>query len=164
MECWIDHTDHPHSVRSRFSKNALVQAKEWAQQAVTAKLSAARPAQDELLRLEALAAEGKFGLPISRNVARFMRVRGEVATREADELNYLHQAEIALAHANVVDCDMAATAMHKAATMEIATQRAELEAADAADRHIVATPPESESEERTDSNDSDAESSSEENC
>ena len=59
---------------------------------------------------------------------------------------------------------MAATALHKAATMEIATQRAELEAADAADRRIAATSPEFESEEPTDSNDSDAESSSEENC
>ena len=54
--------------------------------------------------------------------------------------------------------------MHKAVTAKIATQRAELEAADAADRRIVATPSESESEEPTDSNDSDAESSSEENC
>jgi hypothetical protein len=56
---------------------------------------------------------------------------------------------------------MAAIAMHKAVTLEIATQRAELEAAD---RRIAATPPESESEEPADSNDSDAESSSEENC
>jgi hypothetical protein len=40
--------------------------------------------------------------------------RGEAAAREADELNDLHQAEIALAHANVVNCDMAATALHKA--------------------------------------------------
>ena len=40
------------------AKNALAQAKERAQQAVTAKLSAARPAQDELLRLDALTAEG----------------------------------------------------------------------------------------------------------
>jgi hypothetical protein len=44
---------------------------------------------------------------------------------------------------------MAAIAMHKAVTMEIATQRAELDAADAADRRIAATPPESESEEPT---------------
>ena len=58
---------------------------------------------------------------------------------------------------------MAATALHKAVMTEIATQRAELEAADAADRRIAATPPESESEEPADSNDSDAESSSEEN-
>ena len=36
------------------AKNALVHAKERAQQAVAAKLSAARPAQDEMLRLEAL--------------------------------------------------------------------------------------------------------------
>jgi hypothetical protein len=36
------------------TKNALAQAKERAQQAVTAMLSAARPAQDELLRLDAL--------------------------------------------------------------------------------------------------------------
>jgi hypothetical protein len=82
-------------------------------------------------------------------------------------VNDLHQAEIALAHANVVNCDMAATALHKAVMKEIATQRAELEAADATDRRIVAalpaTPPESESEEPADSNDSDAESSSEEN-
>ena len=130
---------------------------------MAAMLSAIRPAQDELLRLEAIAAKGQFGLPISRNAARFMHLRGEAATREADELNDLHQTEIALAHANVVDCDMAATALHKAATMEITTQRAELEAADAADRRIAATPPKSESEEPTDSKDSDAESSSEEN-
>ena len=36
------------------AKNTLAQAKERAQQAVTAMLSAARPAQDELLRLDAL--------------------------------------------------------------------------------------------------------------
>ena len=40
------------------AQNALAQAKERAQQAVTAKLSAARPAQDELLRLDVLTAEG----------------------------------------------------------------------------------------------------------
>jgi hypothetical protein len=40
--------------------------------------------------------------------------RGEAAAREADELNHLHQAEIARAHANVVDCGMVATALHKA--------------------------------------------------
>jgi hypothetical protein len=57
------------------AKNALVHATERAQQAVAALLSAARPAQDELLRLEALAAEGRFGLPISRNAARFMVMR-----------------------------------------------------------------------------------------
>ena len=94
------------------AKNALVQAKERAQQAVTAMLSAARPAQDELLRLEALAAEDQFGLPISRNAARFMRLRGEAAAREADEVNHLHQPEIALARTNVVNCDMAATALY----------------------------------------------------
>jgi hypothetical protein len=115
------------------------------------------------LRLDALAAEGYWGILISPNASLFRHKR-EAAAKEADELNDLHQAEIALAHANVVDCDMVATAMHKAATMEIATQRAEFEAADAADRRIAATPPESESEEPADSNDSDAESSSEENC
>ena len=149
------------------AKNALAQAKERAQQAVTAKLSAARPAQDELLRLDALTAEGYWGIPISRNASLFRHKR-EAATREADELNDLHRTEIALAHANVVNCDMAATTLHKAVMTEIATQRAELEAADATDRRIAAampaTPPESESEEPADSNDSDAESSSEENC
>jgi hypothetical protein len=91
-----------------------------------------------------------------------MRLRGEAATREADQLNEFHEAEIALARANVVKCDTAATALHKAVTPVIATQRAELEATDAANRRIAATSPES--EEPTDSNDSDAESSSEENC
>jgi hypothetical protein len=95
------------------AKNALAQAKERAQQAVTAKLSAARPAQDEMLRLDALAAEGYWGILISPNASLFRHKR-EAAAREADELNDLHQAEIALAHANVVNCDMAATALHKA--------------------------------------------------
>jgi hypothetical protein len=45
------------------AKNALVYAKERAQQGVTTVLSAARPAQDELLRLEALAVEGCWGGP-----------------------------------------------------------------------------------------------------
>jgi hypothetical protein len=44
---------------------------------------------------------------------------------------------------------MVATALHKVVTLEIVTQRAELDATDAADRRIVATPPESESEEPT---------------
>ena len=129
---------------------------------MAAKLSAARPAQDELLRLDALTAEGYWGIPISRNASLFRHKR-EAATREADELNDLHRTEIALAHANVVNCDMAATALHKAVMTEIATQRAELEAADATDRRIAAampaTPPESEEEP---TNSSDAESSSSE--
>ena len=96
------------------AKNALAQAKERAQQAVTAKLSAARPAQDEMLRLDALAAEGYWGILISPNASLFRHKREAAAAREADELNDLHQAGIALAHANVVNCDMAATALHKA--------------------------------------------------
>jgi hypothetical protein len=89
------------------AKNALVQAKERAQQAVTAKLSAARLAQDELLWLEALLRRDpaiKDRAPPGIELR-----RGEAAAREADELNHLHQPEIALAHANVVNCDMAAT-------------------------------------------------------
>ena len=97
-----------------------------------------------------------------------LQLRGEAAATEAYELNHLHQPEIALAHANVVNCDMAATALHNAVTAEITTQRAELKAADATDLRIEAalqpqrraTPPESEPEEATDS--SDNESSSEE--
>jgi hypothetical protein len=72
------------------AKNALVQAKERAQQAMAALLSAARLVQDELLRLEALAAKGQWGLRILQNVAHFMRMRGEAAIREADELDDLH--------------------------------------------------------------------------
>jgi hypothetical protein len=41
-------------------------------------------------------------------------MRREVAAMEADELNDLHQAEIALARANIVNCDMVATALFKA--------------------------------------------------
>ena len=100
-----------------------------------------------------------------------MQLRGEAAATEAYELNHLHQPEIALAHANVVNCDMAATALHKAVMAEITTQRAELKAADACDLRIEAatqprrraTPPESEPEEEpTDSSDVES-SSSEEN-
>jgi hypothetical protein len=112
-------------------------------------------------------------------------LRREAAAREVDELNDLHQAEIALARANVVNCDMAARVRHKAVMAEtttLTTQRAELEAANATDRRIAAamqprwraTPPESEPEEPTESSDiesseeeptdsSDVESSSEEN-
>ena len=72
------------------AKNALVQAKERAQQAMAALLSAARLVQDELLRLEALAAKGQWGLRILQNVAHLMRMRGEAAIREADELDDLH--------------------------------------------------------------------------
>jgi hypothetical protein len=67
------------------AKNALAQAKERAQQAVTAMMSAARPAQDELLWLEALL---RRDLYFSRNVARFMRLRGEAAAREGASLIY----------------------------------------------------------------------------
>ena len=105
-------------------------------------------------------------------MARFMRLGGEAATREVDELNHLHQPEIALAHANVVNCDMVATALHKAVVVEITrftTQRVELKAADATDLRIEAamqprwraTPPESEPEEEP-TNYSDVESSSSE--
>ena len=75
------------------ANNALAQAKERAQQAVTAKLSAARPAQDEMLRLDALAAEGYWGILISPLNASLFRHKREAAAREADELNDLHQAE-----------------------------------------------------------------------
>ena len=97
-------------------------------------LSVARRAQDELLWLEALLRRDLL-VYSSRNVARFMRLRGEVATREADELNHLLQPEIALAHANVVNCDMVATALHKVATAEITMQWVELKVADATDLH-----------------------------
>jgi hypothetical protein len=105
------------------------------------------------------------GVLISPNASLFRQKR-EVATREADELNDLHQAEIVLARANVVNCDMAATALHKAVMTEIATQWVELEAADATDRcsaaAMPATPLEAEPEEPTDSSDVES-SSSEEN-
>ena len=82
------------------------------------------------------------------------------------------QGEIAPARANVVNCDMAATALFKTVMAEITEQRAELEAADATDRRIAAamqprrraTPPESEPAEPSDFSDSsDVESSEEEN-
>ena len=101
---------------------------------MTTMLSVARRAQDELLRLEALLWRDLL-VYSSWNVARFMRLRGEVATREADELNHLHQPEIALAHANVVNCDMVATALHKVATAEITMQWVERKVADATDLH-----------------------------
>ena len=47
-----------------------------------------------------------------------------MAAREADELNDLHQAEIALARANVVKCHIAVSLKHKAVLAEISEQRA----------------------------------------
>ena len=76
-------------------------------------LSAPRPAQDVLLRLEALAG------PLLRAHNPLMRLRREVAAREAAELNDLHQAGIALARANVVNCDIATGAAKKALMVEI---------------------------------------------
>ena len=64
-----------------------------------------------------------------------MRLRGKADTREADELNDLRHAEIVLVRANVVNCDMVATALHKVATAEITTQWVELKVADATDLH-----------------------------
>ena len=83
------------------AKSALVQAEERAQLAGAALLSVARPAQDALLRLEALAG------PLLRAHSPLMRLKREVAAKEAAELNDLHQAEIALARANVVNGDIA---------------------------------------------------------
>jgi hypothetical protein len=69
------------------AKSALVQAEERAQLAVASLLSAARPAQDALLRLEALAAECYWGVPISPNAAHFMCLKREAAAREVAVLN-----------------------------------------------------------------------------
>ena len=166
------------------AKSTLGQAKQRAQLAVTTLLSAARPAQDALLRLEALAAEGPWP-----TAAWAIGLKRKAADREEAELNDLHQAEIALARANVVKCHIAVSLKHKAVLAEISEQRAEfeaeLEATAATDRRIAAAMvrpgwaarrscgqalifpgaelSEPESEEPTDSSDSsDAESSSEE--
>ena len=119
------------------AKSALGQAKERAQLAVTTLLSAARPAQDALLRLEALAAEGPWP-----TAAWAIGLKRKAADREEAELNDLHQAEIALARANVVKCHIAVSLKHKAVLAEISEQRAELEAeleaTAATDRRIAA--------------------------
>ena len=76
-------------------------------------LSAARPAQDALLRLKALAG------PLLRTHSPLMRLKREVAAMEAAELMDFHQAGIALARANVVNCDIATGAAKKALMAEM---------------------------------------------
>jgi hypothetical protein len=71
-----------------------------------------------LLRLEALFAKGYWGVPISPNAA-ILRQKREAAAKEVAEMNDLHQAAIALACADVVNCNIAARVSKKAVMVEI---------------------------------------------
>ena len=62
--------------------------------------------------------EGRWGLPIADHIM-LMRVKREAANREAAKLNDLHEAEIALARANLVNCDIATEAAKKALLVEM---------------------------------------------
>jgi hypothetical protein len=62
--------------------------------------------------------EGRWGLPIADHIM-LMRVKREAANRETAKLNDLHEAEIALARANLVNCDIATEAAKKALLVEI---------------------------------------------
>jgi hypothetical protein len=71
-----------------------------------------------LLWLKALAVEGRWGLPIADHIM-LMRLKREVADREAAELNDLHEAKITLARANLVNCDIAMGTAKKALMVEM---------------------------------------------
>ena len=62
--------------------------------------------------------EGRWGLPIADHIM-LLRLKREAANREAAKLNDLHEAEIALARANLVNCDIATEAAKKALLVEI---------------------------------------------
>jgi hypothetical protein len=62
--------------------------------------------------------EGRWGLPIADHIM-LLRLKREVANREVAKLNDLHEAEIALARANLVNCDIATEAAKKALLVEI---------------------------------------------
>jgi hypothetical protein len=83
--------------------------------------SAARPAHDARLELEAIVVEGGCGLPTAGHnpLMPVMRLKREAAARDAAELNDLHHAEIAMAHATVVYYDIATRAVKNAIVAEI---------------------------------------------
>ena len=62
--------------------------------------------------------EGRWGLPIADHIM-LLRLKREAANREAAKLNDLHEAEIALARANLVNCDIATEAAKKALMVEM---------------------------------------------